>query len=90
MNKNKIVFTFILLVIMCFYGCAGGKKKTADAITFDIATMRNVARITDSGLDKSKLAVSPDGSKILYGEAKTKKIIKKKIFGWIILPEIII
>ena len=41
-----------------------------DSITYDMATLQNVTRITGDQLQKDWLAVSPDGGKILYCESE--------------------
>ncbi|MCL2283226.1 MAG: hypothetical protein FWC26_07910 [Fibromonadales bacterium] len=68
---SRIALSFALLtVIGLLFSCSGRGKKTAEYITFDASTLRNVTRITDDGMRKGKLSVSKDGSKILYSESK--------------------
>jgi TolB protein len=72
MAKKSFWFFGTMLVFGVFLaGCA---TRTADSMTYDSATLQDVIRVTDNGLRKDAVRVSPDGSKILYCEANVKKV----------------
>jgi Tol biopolymer transport system component len=69
----------ILAAILLFAGCASikglfsrfGSKPEAEVdtvITYDASTLKNVIRISDDGVEKAWLAVTADGTKLLYCE----------------------
>jgi len=72
----KQAFPILVLVIivtitftLAFTGCSTVQKATAETITYNQATLQNLVRITDDGLFKDWLSVSPDGSMLLYCES---------------------
>jgi len=75
--KNKISphhVTVIAIVVLIILGlaCASSPKTADDELVWDEGLTIGVTRITDDGVVKDTLRVSPDGTKLLYAEA-TKK-----------------
>lgn len=82
MKAKKYFVSILLLVLFCFTftGCFTTmwlfglfddddddvELTVDDKITVDTGVMQNVVKITGDGLEKSHLAVSPDGKSLLY------------------------
>lgn len=65
-----VIISIIIGTVLC--SCAGlfGKKKGGDAlVSWDEGLTSGVTRITNDGIMKNWLRVSPDGTKLLYTEA---------------------
>jgi len=70
MAKKIILLGMLAIVLtLAFSGCTTVQKATAETITYNQATLQNLVRITDDGLSKDWLSVSPDGSMLLYCES---------------------
>jgi len=75
--KRKIdshLVTVIAVVTLLILGlaCATKPKEVEPEVTWDESLTAGVTRITNDGIIKDSIAVSPDGTKLLYTEA-TKK-----------------
>jgi TolB protein len=64
--------SYITCAVLVFLLFLAGCETTSleDSITYDSATLQNVSRITDDGISKDWVEVSPDGGKILYCESE--------------------
>jgi TolB protein len=72
MKKSKF-FVIATVALVMLTGClsmlSGLFEGEVDStIVFDAASLRNVVRVSDDGIDKGWLAVSRDGQKLLYCE----------------------
>ncbi|GHV94415.1 hypothetical protein AGMMS50293_07350 [Spirochaetia bacterium] len=63
---------YSLLFLPCFLFALAACEtmNVSDSVAYDSATLQNVTRITDDGISKDWIAVSPDGGKILYCESE--------------------
>ncbi|MDR2793063.1 MAG: hypothetical protein LBB61_05285 [Treponema sp.] len=63
----------MLIIAMALGGCATSSKAKEGnvdvTITVASTTLQNVVRVTDNKFRKNSVSISPDGQKLLYGEA---------------------
>ena len=71
---KHIQFFSIMIIVLGLTACASTQSTSAgsglsETILYNQATLQDLKRITDNGLSKDWLSVSPDGSMLLYCES---------------------
>lgn len=68
--KKFIFLAFVIAFSMTAFSCVSmsSMPKEEIQISYDKSVLQNVSRVTDDGLSKIELAVSPDGNQLLYVE----------------------
>ena len=63
--KKFIFLAFVIAFSVTVFSCV-----TTDEVqvSYDKSVLQNVSKVTDDGLSKVELAVSPDGNQLLYVE----------------------
>lgn len=63
--KKFIFLAFVIAFSMTAFSCVSTNEVQ---ISYDKSVLQNVSKVTDDGLSKVELAVSPDGNQLLYVE----------------------
>lgn len=63
--KKFIFLAFVIAFSMTVFSCVSTNEVQ---ISYDKSVLQNVSKVTDDGLSKVELAVSPDGNQLLYVE----------------------
>ena len=72
MSPHQITVIAIVVLVVLGLACASSPKTADDELVWDEGLTIGVTRITDDGIIKNAVNVSPDGTKLLYTES-TKK-----------------
>lgn len=70
--KNRLCTvpaSLLLLAIILIGGCSSSSRSKDDVIFWDTSLMSSVTRVTEDGLSKDWVRISPDGTKLLYCES---------------------
>lgn len=63
--KKFIFLAFVIAFSMTAFSCVSTNEVQ---VSYDKSVLQNVSKVTDDGLSKVELAVSPDGNQLLYVE----------------------
>lgn len=68
--KKFIFLASVIAFSVTVFSCVSmsSMPKEEIQISYDKSVLQNVSRVTDDGLSKIELAVSPDGNQLLYVE----------------------